>query len=805
MADLLAAKRKSALNVDEVSAAATHALETTPDGSQSSVRSRPKRARSAYLSDEILLRETYPALDAKRNITVQPRPATFAARSSRRGNRVSAAPTSGTAHGNFGSRIISRSSNDLRTYAAMTCAARESSMGSSGDWNSSLASAGAASLQTSFSSEDLLFPPSAGAPPGLSEAFSAPDLMDISMSSIDTFDRSAETSNTSISRAASSESLLGTTKRAKIANEILESERRYVDSLLQLRKTFFEPLMAVVATPSEIIPKKAIQHIFSELPGLINVNTELRKQLENRLEAQPWSSSDGFMGDIFLNLAPYLKMYSSYVKNFNNALSLVTENMARVPAFAQFITKQNADPELKGLPLQSFLIMPVQRIPRYKMLLEDLLKQTDPEHPDYPTLQKSLAKIAEVAVFVNETIREHEMMQELIEVQASLHGLNEDLVSPARRLIRRGRVQKISRRRHHARYLILLSDFLIYASPGMLDGQYTFHRKLDLELCEVVDVEDTKDMQNIFQIVSPEKSFAMYAESAKEKQKWIHDIDSAARELRTNRSTLRSEQDGEDWASWQKRRKMHNYSAPVWMPDDSTNCCMLCAQEFSLLKRKVPSTIVGLAGKLYHFLIPSLHKDTPARACDPCYERILREGKLQVVAQPPQSPSLLARRSFDFPRSPAALLPLPVKGGAADGTGAVNLRNGARRVRPVSMAPNLWNVFGNSAAAEDKIAGLKAGRLAGVSAAVEPSASPAPANACSLCYAGFSWMRWRYHCKACGRVVCSSCTPKSGQHDTCDPCHRGISPHDVMVDPSGGGWSASPTNVSDSAMDVDIE
>ncbi|KAJ3157753.1 hypothetical protein HDU89_000131 [Geranomyces variabilis] len=680
----------------------------------------------------------------------------------------------------------------------MTIAAREAAT-APGESESTLSHTGANSIQTSFSSDDFLFPPSAGQRPGLSESFSAPDLMDTSMSSIDTFGPSAETANTFVSRTASSESLLGSSKRSKIANEILESERRYVDSLIQLRKTFFEPLMAAVGTPSEIIPRKTIQNVFSELPGLINVNTELLKQLENRLEAEPWSSSDGFMGDIFLNLAPYLKMYSSYVKNFNNALTLVTENMARVPAFAQFIARQNADAELKGLPLQSFLILPVQRIPRYKMLLEDLLKQTDQEHPDYPTLQKSLAKIAEVAVFVNETIREHEMMQELIEVQASLHGLNEDLVSPGRRLLCRGRVQKISRRRHHARYLILLSDFLIYASPGMLEGQYTFHRKLDLELCEVVDVEDTKDMQHIFQIVSPEKSFAMYAESAEEKQKWIHDIDSAAKELRTNRSTLRSEQDGEDWASWQKRRKMHNYSAPVWMPDDSTNCCMLCAQEFSLLKRKhhcrACGKIVCYACSNKHFLIPSLHKDTPARACDPCYERIVREGKLQVVAQQPQSPSLLARRSFDFPRSPAALLPLPVKG--------------ARRVRPVSMAPNLWNVFGHSSAAQDQTADVKAGKHVGVGAALEPTGLrvlPAPSNACSLCYAGFSWMRWRYHCKTCGRVVCSSCTPKNGQHDTCDPCHRGIDPREVMVDPSGGGWSATPAIlINDTAMDVDDE
>ncbi|KAJ3023364.1 FYVE, RhoGEF and PH domain-containing protein 6 [Thoreauomyces humboldtii] len=165
--------------------------------------------------------------------------------------------------------------------------------------------------------------------------------------------------------------------------------------------------------------------MFSELPGLINVNAELRKQLDCRLEGNQWNPVDGCLGDIFLNLAPYLKMYSSYVKNFNNALSIVSDNITRNAPFAQFVAKQNADPNLKGLPLEAYLILPVQRIPRYKMLLEDLLKNTGTDHPDRITLEKSLARIAEVAVFVNESIREHEMIQELIEVQKSLHGLDE--------------------------------------------------------------------------------------------------------------------------------------------------------------------------------------------------------------------------------------------------------------------------------------------------------------------------------------------------------------------------------------------
>lgn len=36
---------------------------------------------------------------------------------------------------------------------------------------------------------------------------------------------------------------------------------------------------------------------------------------------------------------------------------------------------------------QSFLIMPVQRIPRYQLLLKELQKRTPADHPDMPFIQ----------------------------------------------------------------------------------------------------------------------------------------------------------------------------------------------------------------------------------------------------------------------------------------------------------------------------------------------------------------------------------------------------------------------------------
>ena len=51
-------------------------------------------------------------------------------------------------------------------------------------------------------------------------------------------------------------------------------------------------------------------------------------------------------------------------------------------------------PDAKGLDIRSFLIQPVQRVPRYRMLLEDLLKVTEEGHPDEAPLKDALEKVS---------------------------------------------------------------------------------------------------------------------------------------------------------------------------------------------------------------------------------------------------------------------------------------------------------------------------------------------------------------------------------------------------------------------------
>ena len=85
--------------------------------------------------------------------------------------------------------------------------------------------------------------------------------------------------------------------------------------------------------------------------------------------------------------------------------------------------------------------MPIQRIPRYIMLLtvrylffslfsffllfsffglKDLLNHTDDDHRDKVNIQKAVGKVKEVADFVNESIKLAERVNKIVEIQTQL-------------------------------------------------------------------------------------------------------------------------------------------------------------------------------------------------------------------------------------------------------------------------------------------------------------------------------------------------------------------------------------------------
>jgi hypothetical protein len=251
------------------------------------------------------------------------------------------------------------------------------------------------------------------------------------------------------------------------------TEATYVTNLTLLDQQFVRELSSRALTHEQ----SAL--LFSNLKSILELNTQFNRALQERVTQAlqetlgACESKRNCVGDVFVQFAPFFRLYSTYINNYPAASKALVRLLAEDRRFAEVYREVSARPALEGQTLQSLLILPVQRIPRYQLLLSELLKRTPEQHADSAPLRAALGVVMDVAQNLNEAAREFESRALVVAVQDEL-GVN-DLVAPHRVLLRRGRLTKLSakdeaRRRGAEFEFLLFNDLLLYAKPGLRGG-----------------------------------------------------------------------------------------------------------------------------------------------------------------------------------------------------------------------------------------------------------------------------------------------------------------------------------------------
>jgi hypothetical protein len=131
----------------------------------------------------------------------------------------------------------------------------------------------------------------------------------------------------------------------------------------------------------------------------------------------------GFVVDLFFK-APFLLLYYiSYCQKFEASSSILKNLLDKNKDFRKFHDDVMSHEDVLE-SLDSFLIRPIQRIPRYNLLLNELLKCTPEDHPDFIDLNKAKAKMEEISVAFNAAIQAKANVDRMQEVEKGLRGYN---------------------------------------------------------------------------------------------------------------------------------------------------------------------------------------------------------------------------------------------------------------------------------------------------------------------------------------------------------------------------------------------
>ncbi|ELP89252.1 FYVE, RhoGEF and PH domain containing protein, putative [Entamoeba invadens IP1] len=355
-------------------------------------------------------------------------------------------------------------------------------------------------------------------------------------------------------------------KRSRIINEIYDTEESYVQGLKLCLKYYYDPLMQ-----NNVIPKDKLEVIFLHFPDVSSINDAFFQKLTAlRSQGKLYES----VGATFVEFAHYFKVYKMIVGNSEAVLAAMAD-ISKSQSVSRYLEQKRLMINAKvQLDLRSYLITPVQRLPRYNLLLTDLLKQTPEDHVDHKNIVDALASLKEYTQYANDSVKERERRDKLVSISKTLDGTSaEQIVKPGRFYVRCGALTEIGRKMNKPRFIYLFNDLFLYGTGD--ENKNVVNAMYNIESIILKDMKDSPNCKFCFRILNlsnSEVDLTFQCGSEEEKKGWVDSINNAAKDERNRLLTLRNE--------------IQTTTETVWVPDEEASECMRCGTPFSLFFRK---------------------------------------------------------------------------------------------------------------------------------------------------------------------------------------------------------------------------
>lgn len=190
-------------------------------------------------------------------------------------------------------------------------------------------------------------------------------------------------------------------KSLLIIEEFISTEKVFIDVLKLLCKTFVS-FVQKSENDIKIIPTDDLLKIISPLPQLLSLNKKLLQDIEKRMEN--WNNNPK-ISDVIVKIGPFLKLYSTYIQNFEIQSNLLDECCQKYPKFQKCVKDFEALDICKKLTIKHYMLKPIQRIPQYRLLLESYLKYQDENSIDYDDTKLALDIVSDVANHINKSLK----------------------------------------------------------------------------------------------------------------------------------------------------------------------------------------------------------------------------------------------------------------------------------------------------------------------------------------------------------------------------------------------------------------
>ncbi|XP_037614086.1 rho guanine nucleotide exchange factor 11 isoform X3 [Sebastes umbrosus] len=252
--------------------------------------------------------------------------------------------------------------------------------------------------------------------------------------------------------------------RQAVIYELFTTEASHLRTLRVLDQVFFQKMRSVLNSDE-------LACIFPNLPQVYELHASLCEAMKKRREAPIVQDIGDVMLARFEGAAgeEFQEQASQLCSQQSQALELIKNKKRKDPRFAHIIQECEASPHCRRLQLKDLLVSEMQRLTKYPLLLDNIIKHTEAGSSDLPSLQRAQTCCRGILQVVNELVGETLHRQRLSQYQRRLDAapLFKSLDLTTKRMIHEGPLTwKVSKDKQIEIQALLLSDCLVLLQRG---------------------------------------------------------------------------------------------------------------------------------------------------------------------------------------------------------------------------------------------------------------------------------------------------------------------------------------------------
>eukprot|EP00099_Drosophila_melanogaster_P017400 NP_573372.1 Vav guanine nucleotide exchange factor, isoform A [Drosophila melanogaster] len=330
---------------------------------------------------------------------------------------------------------------------------------------------------------------------------------------------------TSRSQTASSTSF---EQRDYVIRELIDTESNYLDVLTALKTKFMGPL-------ERHLNQDELRLIFPRIRELVDIHTKFLDKLRESLTP----NAKVKMAQVFLDFREPFLIYGEFCSLLLGAIDYLADVCKKNQIIDQLVQKCERDYNVGKLQLRDILSVPMQRILKYHLLLDKLVKETSPLHDDYRSLERAKEAMIDVSQYINEVKRDSDHLVIIQKVKDSIcdihllqNGNGSDLLQYGRLLLDGElHIKAHEDQKTKLRYAFVFDKILIMVKALHIktgDMQYTYRDSHNLADYRVEQSHSRRtigrDTRFKYQLLLARKSgktaFTLYLKSEHERDKW---------------------------------------------------------------------------------------------------------------------------------------------------------------------------------------------------------------------------------------------------------------------------------------------